>query len=92
MTSLVRNALIAIAAIALPAGIATAAPLCRESKGQFTPCTKAQLRAMPEKRHADDSKPGKSGAAHKAVPDRLGPFRTTKLCRESKGQFTPCPK
>ncbi len=91
MTSPARIALI-VAALFLPVSSGFAAPLCRGDKGQFTPCTKAELRAMPARRHVDDAAKPDDKTARSAEPGRLGPFRTAKLCRGDKGQFTPCPK
>lgn len=127
------------AATMLFAGTAQAGPLCRDTKGLFTPCTKAvndawqaqKLKREQEEKAdaAEDAAPaaaetpatagavaaasgegasGKAGAATaggmkarhaKAAASTIRRrthkpelFATGKLCRDSKGLFTPCPR
>lgn len=94
-----------MAMILLATGTAPAARLCRDTKGLFTPCIGAPPAAMPMPRRRDDAAtPGITAVAHQDVerPDRgrraareTGKpplIAKTRLCRDTKGLFTPCPR
>ena len=88
--------------IAIPAA-GTAAPLCRDAKGLFTPCTPAEASRrhdVASRRHASSpvspvrasDKPATVvsrgvGPAHR---ERQPAISTGRLCRDGKGLFTPC--
>ena len=77
-------------------GATLAAPLCRDAKGLFTPCTPAEASRRPAPSavppaEADD-KPATVasrgvGTAHR---ERRPAVATGPLCRDGKGLFTPC--
>jgi hypothetical protein len=83
----------------LAATAAPAATLCRDSKGLFTPCPPGTARKASHRSEADDpaasadpQNPTKSERS--ARKTRNGPelFARGKLCRDSKGLATPCPR
>jgi hypothetical protein len=78
-----------------------AAPLCRDAKGLFTPCTPAETtkRRDAEPRHrptpVPDAAPdaNRAPASREARPahrERRPAVATGRLCRDGKGLFTPC--
>jgi hypothetical protein len=86
-------AALAVAAFATPIG---AAPLCRDSKGLFTPCTGERVPTAPRHRRigSDAGARPRSDAASPDTAD-VRPARPPivgrgKLCRDSKGLFKPC--
>ncbi len=97
MTSLLRIAPLAAALLALCASVATAAPLCRGSKGEFTPCARGQAGSpsikVPRLLVAHEAKAGTPGGEAAAAAPAGTPLVTvSKLCHDSKGLFTPCPR
>lgn len=86
-----------IAAI-LGASAASAAPLCRDAKGLFTPCPRAAnshartilTTATPKLIETPEAMPP-SPHAHANRPT-TGDIQRAKLCRDTKGLFTPCPR
>jgi len=81
------------------AAAARATPLCHDSKGLFTPCPRARdggivaspvdhaataARQQQQERHAREHP-----EARKRGPGLLG---RGKLCRDTRGLFTPCPR
>lgn len=99
MHSLLRIRPAAAALLILSASVATAAPLCRGSKGEFTPCAKGQAGSPSIKLprvlavHEAKAKAGQPGSdAAAAGPAELPLVTVSKLCRDSKGLFTPCPR
>ena len=87
----------AAALLVLSASVATAAPLCRGSKGEFTPCAKGQAGSpsikLPRVLVVHKAKARQSGAETTAAEPAEVPLVTvSKLCRDSKGLFTPCPR
>jgi hypothetical protein len=95
---LVRFALV-LAVLAAPAG---AVPLCRDLKGLYTPCPPGH--GMPRPPRA--AKPGKTDPAAPAAsstiaagekstlaePGRSLVAHSKKLCRDTRGLYTPCPR
>jgi hypothetical protein len=93
------------AAVFLAAPLA-ASPLCRDSKGLFTPCPRdsgnrivntpvdhAASAAQDEERAtAEAEKHKRHHAKHPDEPETPGLVSRGKLCRDSKGLFTPCPR
>lgn len=92
--------LLAMAAVPLLAGAARAAPLCRDLKGLYTPCTGERTpphatRRRSTARSADAAVPGDPADAAPGVaarPAKPPIIARTKLCRDLKGLFTPCPR
>ncbi|WP_303542038.1 hypothetical protein [Sphingomonas natans] len=81
--------------VALAQG-ATAAPLCRDSKGLFTPCPHGANRTARAILSSAPAQETESFAVRKpptAMRTTLtaGTTRRTRLCTDSKGLFTPCP-
>lgn len=96
------------------AGPALASPLCRDTKGLFTPCPKAVNDAWRAKKAAKEQADKADAEADAAAPataevvkDHHGKTHTVmvrhhtkkpelfgigKLCRDSKGLATPCPR
>jgi hypothetical protein len=81
------------------AGAVQAAPLCRDSKGLFTPCPPGMgsKTADRRKRPRVASSPEASArtgdqvaAAKPDAPTKPAIIRKAKLCRDSKGLFKPC--
>lgn len=81
------------------AGAVQAAPLCRDSKGLFTPCPPGMGSRKAERhgRAPHGSTPAASARADDDVPAakpdrpvRPAIIRKAKLCRDSKGLFKPC--
>ncbi len=97
-------AAISLALLATPlAASLAAAPLCRDSKGLFTPCIGVRMppARTPRPRTAqgtvdDRASADRAGASQTAgIAGRHGPALRTrvgrgKLCRDSKGLFKPC--
>lgn len=99
-------------AAALLAGVLVAAspaaaqiasgPLCRDSKGLFTPCPRDARGAVadtPVDHASSVVRQQKTRAAHVAhhrahpdAPEKPGLFGMGKLCRGDKGRMTPCPR
>lgn len=90
---------LALVLLAAPAG---AAPLCHDLRGLYTPCPPGQAKPKPRpKPHADQ--PAETAAAPAvtatadsapAVVKKSRPPLVTqshKLCRDTKGLYTPCP-
>ncbi len=78
--------------LVLGSGVADAAPLCRDSKGLFTPCP-PETRAQREKRaKVAAARPVTTEAtvARAARPRKAPLVGRAKLCRDTKGLFTPC--
>ncbi len=78
-----------------------AAPLCRDSKGLFTPCTGERVPGARPHRHrsaatagttARTDSPASADTADATPPKRSHPplVGRGKLCRDSKGLFKPC--
>ncbi len=80
-----------------PAQMTVAAPLCRDTKGLFTPCPQSANRTA---RAILSSAPARESEAApvRRQPALLRPAfaadapRRTRLCTDSKGLFTPCPR
>ncbi len=96
-----RRTMVAAAMILLAGGIAPASRLCRDTKGLFTPCTGERPPAAPPRRHRGDDPPTGSAVAdrpdtgrrHAGRPDAKPPLvARSRLCRDTKGLFTPCPR
>lgn len=90
-----------MAAILLAAGTAPAARLCRDTKGLFTPCIGERPPAEHHRRQrdaasasAEQSMPGsvavEAHAERRSAPSRPPLIAKARLCRDSKGLFTPC--
>ena len=78
--------------LALVAVPAAAAPLCRDLKGLFTPCTARAVEQIRRHEAEVAAKQEKVAAEHPDRPRRTHPPLVTRgrLCRDSKGLFTPC--
>ncbi len=82
------------------AGVASAAPLCRDLKGLFTPCPQSLSKAAQHQlEHRIETLPAEPAATStptaRIVPPRAAKRRRIdqgKLCKDLKGLFTPCPK
>jgi hypothetical protein len=94
---LIRFALV----LALLAAPATAASLCRDLKGLYTPCAPGQ--APPKARKiGHEGRPGaattpavgtsaaEQQVAHQDQHQLVA--HSKKLCRDTKGLYTPCPR
>lgn len=83
---------------ALIAAPAPAEPLCRDLKGLFTPCPEALTKTAQrrlEERIASLSSTRSSrapGEAMRAAAPKPSPRAHVRLCRDTKGLFTPCPR
>ena len=90
---------IAVAVLILSSGVG-AAPLCRDSKGLFTPCIGTAARTASAQRNGskpagvrgradteDSTAPARTASARPARPAVFGRGR---LCRDTKGLFKPC--
>ncbi|PZU09621.1 hypothetical protein [Sphingomonas sp.] len=92
---------LAVAAALLVAQGAIATPLCRDNKGLFTPCpheanrtARAILASAPARAIATSpaKEPATSAASAKTKQATTGPMRKLRLCTDSRGLFTPCPR
>ena len=86
---------LAFAVAVLFATAAQAAPSCRDSKGAFTPCTPHQIRQSPARAHARTDKPDPAVAPATVTATKVRHvgkplMARSRLCRDSKGLFTPC--
>lgn len=88
-----------LVAVLLPmAGTASAARLCRDTKGLFTPCVGERPSPDDRRGHGDKTAaPAGPGARAGPPRQRARPVHAnpplvakTRLCRDSKGLFTPC--
>lgn len=94
---------LALAVLAAPAG---AAPLCHDLRGLYTPCPPGQARpkpkpkaavaqhdetasAMPVVAAAEPAPAAVPAPAKKSRPPLV--TQSHKLCRDTKGLYTPCP-
>jgi hypothetical protein len=100
--------LVAIALLVSLPVAGSAAPLCRDGKGLFTPCTPAETmrrrdaashRRPPVEPSAPaagvavaSDMPRASEPRHDARRERRPAIATGRLCRDGKGLFTPCPQ
>jgi hypothetical protein len=70
-------------------------PLCRDLKGLYTPCTSAHRASVgkPTPRHVDppSAEASTAPAQAKTKPAAIRSVNRTKLCRDLKGLYTPCP-
>lgn len=99
-----RTILMAAGAALLCTSAADAlAPLCRDSKGLFTPCVAGAPGRVPSRHHAAaPAQETPAAAAASASPTTASPapkaksssprITRAKLCRDTKGLFTPCPR
>jgi hypothetical protein len=90
---------VALAAGALIAAAAPAAPLCKDLKGLFTPCPQVLNKDARHKLAQRIETAPAAPATPKAQAPPVAPravarsrFEPTKLCRDTKGLFTPCPQ
>ncbi|WP_404711046.1 hypothetical protein [Sphingomonas sp. MMS24-J13] len=92
---------LALALLAAPAG---AAPLCHDLRGLYTPCPPGQAKPKP-KQHMDQlereatpmvaaTEPAPTAQAPAAAKRSRPPLVTQghKLCHDTKGLYTPCPR
>jgi hypothetical protein len=96
----VRLRSIIAAACLITTSAAPAAELCRDSKGLFTPCPSGPARKVSHHSRDEGQPAAASGPQGATKSDRTarrtrrGPelFAKGKLCRDSKGLATPCPR
>lgn len=72
------------------AGTLHAAPLCRDSKGLFTPCPSGTDGRRHEHGIMTVAGPERTETTRPEKPAKLSLVRKAKLCRDSKGLFKPC--
>ena len=90
-----------LATAASPAPVATG-PLCRDSKGLFTPCPRGRNGAVVDTpvdrasavahRQSVEAARETRRRAHPEAPEKPGLFGVGTLCRGEKGRMTPCPR
>jgi hypothetical protein len=81
----------ALVLLAAPAG---AAPLCHDLRGLYTPCPPGQAKAKPKVEAATPA-PAADAAPEPMVTKKSRPplvAQGHKLCRDTKGLYTPCPR